>query len=137
MHCDAGVSETLRWSMLMKLLVFWCISLSTDAEVVGSVVTTTLGSPIGAPRVVPRSHRAWGKRFMGLGSSFELSPTQPPLSSHFSRHLVKRTGLAPSFFGFKNIAPSQSDVGVLPSGLAQPPLSPSVSSKLDSEPLDL
>ncbi|KAF4383541.1 hypothetical protein F8388_014041 [Cannabis sativa] len=97
------------------------------------------GSPVGTPEVapampnlplpanIPESNGPWRKHFLQLGSPIHLSPSHPPLTSHFSKPLMKRKELAPSFVGFKNIAPTQSDVGVLPSGLAQPPLSPSVS----------
>ena len=118
--------------------------LSTDAEVPNNRPVTTSESSIGAPQVtpvmpnlplpanLPESHGSWRKQLLRLGSPVELSPTYPPLSLHLPKPLIKRSGLPPSLVGFENIAPTQSAVGLLPSGLAQPPLSPSVSSKLES-----
>lgn len=133
----------------MKLLLFWYLVSITEANVPDNLLITSSGSPIGAPKAapampdlplpanIPQSNRPWQKRFLRLDSPIQLSPTHPPSTSHLSKPLMKRSGMAPSFFGFKNIAPTHSDVGVLPSGLAQPPLSPSFSSKFDSRSLVL
>lgn len=118
--------------------------LSTDAKVPNNRPATTSESSIVAPQVasfmpnlplpanLPQSHGSWRKQFLQLGSPVELSPTYPPLSLHLPKPLMKRSGLPPSLVGFENIAPTQSAAGLLPSGVAQPPLSPSVSSKLES-----
>lgn len=139
---NAGIFKSPQW-LLIKLILLWCIISSTDAEVPNNRRLTTSESPVGAPQVapampdlplpanVPQSRGSWRKHFLRLGSPVELSPTHPPLSSHFSEPLMKRSGLPPSFVGFKDLAPTQSAIGLLPSGLAQPPLSPSVSSKLE------
>ena len=98
------------------------------------VVTGYSGHPIGAPVAVKHFRGVHRKRFARLGSSVEIAaaPIQSPLSSHWSRHLVMRTGTgASSAIGLKGIAPTpSSEIGMLPSSLVQPPLSPSVSSKL-------
>ncbi|XP_062083666.1 proline-rich receptor-like protein kinase PERK3 isoform X2 [Humulus lupulus] len=113
----AGMLKESQW-LWMKLLLFWFLISISEAYAPDNLLITSSGSPIGVPK---------------LGSPIHLSPSHPPLTSHFSKPLMKRRDLAPSFVGFKNIAPMQSDNGVLPSGLAQPPLSPSVSNccKLD------
>ncbi|PON72373.1 Mitogen-activated protein kinase kinase kinase [Trema orientale] len=133
-----GILRNSQW-LLMKLLLLWYLISITEANVPDNPLITSSESPFGAPKVapampdlplpanIPQSNRQWQKRFLRLGSPVQVSPAHPPLTTHFSRPLMKRSGLAPSFFGFKHIAPTQSDIGVLPSGLAQPPLSPSVS----------
>ncbi|XP_024019411.1 proline-rich receptor-like protein kinase PERK3 isoform X1 [Morus notabilis] len=135
---DSGIFKSPQW-LLIKLILLWCIISSTDAEVPNNRRLTTSESPVGAPQVapampdlplpvnVPLSRGSWRKHFLRLGSPVELSPTHPPLSSHISEPLMKRSGLPPSFVGFNDLAPTQSAIGLLPSGLTQPPLSPSVS----------
>ncbi|KAF4370062.1 hypothetical protein G4B88_028339 [Cannabis sativa] len=134
----AGMLKESQW-LRRKLLLFWFLMSITEAYAPDNLLITSSGSPVGTPEVapampnlplpanIPESNGPWRKHFLQLGSPIHLSPSHPPLTSHFSKPLMKRKELAPSFVGFKNIAPTQSDVGVLPSGLAQPPLSPSVS----------
>ncbi|KAF7804933.1 Receptor-like serine/threonine-protein kinase ALE2 [Senna tora] len=50
-----------------------------------------------------------------------------PASSHLSKPFMKRSELGPQIPGFKDISPMHSTAGSIPSGLAQPPLSPYVS----------
>lgn len=138
----AGILKKLQW-LLMKLLLLCLLVSITEANVPNNLLIPSSGSTIGAPKVAPampdlplpantpQSNRPWRKPFLRLGSPVQLSPTLPPSTSHFSKPLMRRSGLAPSFFT-KNISPTQSHLGALPSGLAQPPLSPSVSSKLGS-----
>lgn len=144
MSALAGKFRSSR-CLFIKLILLWYVMLSTDAEVPNNRPVTTSESSIGAPQVapampnlplpanLPRSHGSWRKQFLRLGSPVELSPVYPPLSLHLPKPLIKRSGLPPSLVGFKNIAPTESAVGLLPSGLAQPPLSPSVSNCCESD----
>ncbi|KAF9669248.1 hypothetical protein SADUNF_Sadunf14G0088100 [Salix dunnii] len=51
----------------------------------------------------------------------------PPTSSRLSKPSMKKNGLVSPSVGLVDVAPSQSGDGTNPTGLAQPPLSPSVS----------
>uniref|UniRef100_A0A6N2NA23 Protein kinase domain-containing protein n=1 Tax=Salix viminalis TaxID=40686 RepID=A0A6N2NA23_SALVM len=51
----------------------------------------------------------------------------PPTSSHLSKSSMKKNGLVSPSVGLVDVAPTQSGDGTNPTGLAQPPLSPSVS----------
>ncbi|KAJ6400946.1 hypothetical protein OIU84_016381 [Salix udensis] len=57
----------------------------------------------------------------------------PPTSSRLSKSSMKKNGLVSPSVGLVDVAPTQSGDGTNPTGLAQPPLSPSVSDccKLD------
>ncbi|KAL5561026.1 hypothetical protein UlMin_030773 [Ulmus minor] len=111
---DTGILKNLQW-LLMKLFLLWYVISIIDSDVANKLLITAIPD-LPLPANVP------------LGSPIASSPTHPPLSSHFSKPFIKkRSVLAPSFAGFKDISPAQSTVGGLPSGLAQPPLSPSVS----------
>ena len=52
-----------------------------------------------------------------------------PPSSCLSKPFMKRSELIPPISSLKNVAPTYSAAAAIPSGLTQPPLSPSVSSK--------
>ncbi|XP_054802039.1 proline-rich receptor-like protein kinase PERK3 isoform X2 [Prosopis cineraria] len=56
-----------------------------------------------------------------------LSTGYPPASLHSSNPFMKDSELGPHASGFGDMAPMHSTAGAIPSGLAQPPLSPSVS----------
>ncbi|KAH0982049.1 hypothetical protein GBA52_009226 [Prunus armeniaca] len=91
------------------------------------------------PADLPVSHRHWQKHFLPRAAPVALSPAHPPFygplitaghppaTYRLSRPAMKRSGLAPPLAGFQNIAPAQSSAGTIPSGLAQPPLTPSIS----------
>lgn len=142
--------------LLMKVL-FLCYVISiTEAIVTDALLKAPSGSSTGVPVVAPAMpdlplptnlppfYRPLQKPISPVGAPIALSPRQPPIygplitsghpptRSRLSKPLTKRSGLAPPYSSFKNIAPTQSHAGALPSGLAQPPLSPTVSSKLDS-----
>ncbi|KAJ6329017.1 hypothetical protein OIU77_010652 [Salix suchowensis] len=51
----------------------------------------------------------------------------PPTSSRLSKSSMKKNGLVSPSVGLVDVAPPQSGDGTNPTGLAQPPLSPSVS----------
>lgn len=143
--------------LLMKVLLSCYVISITEAVVPDALMLAAAGSPTGAPVVAPAMpnlplpanlppfYRPFQKPISPVGAPVALSPThpsshdplvtsgQPPTNYRLSKPFMKRTGSAPPLSSFKNIAPAQSHAGTLPSGLAQPPLSPTVSSKLDSE----
>ncbi|KAF3436552.1 hypothetical protein FNV43_RR23644 [Rhamnella rubrinervis] len=135
----------------MKVL-FLCYVISiTEAVVTDALLKAPSGSPTGVPMVAPAMpdlplpanlpplYRPLQKPVSPIGAPIALSPTNPPtygplrtsghppISSRLSKPLMRRTGSAPLYSTFRNIAPAQSHAGALPSGLAQPPLSPTVS----------
>lgn len=85
-------------------------------------------SPHGAPKLLGRPAQP---PYYGPLMTF----SHPPSSSSLSKPLMKRNatpkpGLTPP--QFTDIAPSHSSSGSIPSGLAEPPLSPYASSKMHS-----
>ena len=79
-------------------------------------------SPHGAPTfVVPPAHPPNYGPLITSG--------HPPTSSRLSKPSMKKNGLVPPSVGLVDVAPTQSGDGTNPTGLAQPPLSPSVSGK--------
>lgn len=58
-----------------------------------------------------------------------VASVHPPTSSHFSKPSMKRNTHSPGA-GLVDISPTQSSSRALPDDLTQPPLSPSVSSKM-------
>uniref|UniRef100_A0A6M2ECM0 Protein kinase domain-containing protein n=1 Tax=Populus davidiana TaxID=266767 RepID=A0A6M2ECM0_9ROSI len=56
-----------------------------------------------------------------------ITSGHPPTSSRLSKPSMKKNGLVPPSVGLVDVAPTQSGDGTNPTGLAQPPLSPSVS----------
>lgn len=148
----------LRWLLLKWLLVLFYVISIADADVSNDLLEAPLVSPTSAPLAapaipglplpadLPQFHKPRHKHFSPRGApTTALSPAHPPFygplvtpghpptSSRLSKPLMKRSVLAPPIASFKNIAPTQSGAGALPSGIAQPPLSPSGSGKLCSE----
>lgn len=146
-----------RVQLLSMKVLFLCYVISiAEAVVTDALLKAPSGSPTGLPLVAPAMpdlplpanlppfYRPLQKPISPVGSPIALSPTNPPTygppitsghpptSSRLSKPLMRRSGLAPPYSSFKNMAPTQSHAGALPSGLAQPPLSPTVSGKLDS-----
>lgn len=148
----------LRWLFQKRLLVLFYVIYITDADVSNDLLEAPLVSPTSAPLIAPAIpdlplpadlplfHKPRHKHFSPRGApTTALSPAHPPFygplvtpghpptSSRLSKPMMKRSVLAPPIASFKNIAPTQSSAGSLPSGLAQPPLSPSVSGKFCSK----
>jgi hypothetical protein len=148
----------LRWLLRKRLLVLFYVIYITNADVSNDHLEAPLVSPTSAPLTapaipdlplpadLPMFHKPRHKHFSPRGAPTTalspahppfygalLTPGHPPTSSRLSKPLMKRSVLAPPIASFKNIAPTQSSAGAPPSGLAQPPLSPSVSGKLCSE----
>lgn len=96
------------------------------------------------PSNLPLIHRSHRRHFSPHGAPTLIAPAQPPLygplitvrhpptSSHLSKPSMKSASMPPGA-NFPNIAPTQISPGDIPSGLAQPPLSPEVSSKIFSK----
>ena len=148
----------LRWLLHKRLLVLFYVIYITDADVSNDHLEAPFVSPSSAPLTapaipdlplpadLPMFHKPRHKHFSPRGAPTTalspahppfygalLTPGHPPTSSRLSKPLMKRSVLAPPIASFKNIAPTQSSAGAPPSGLAEPPLSPSVSGKLCSE----
>ncbi|XP_041022179.1 proline-rich receptor-like protein kinase PERK3 [Juglans microcarpa x Juglans regia] len=140
-----GVPEKLLWWLMKRLLLLFYVILITDADVPNNLLEAPLVSPTTAsaipdlplPAELPLLHKHQHKHFSPRGApKIALSPahapsygplvtsSHPPTSSRLSRPSMKRTALAPPVTSFEHIAPMQSGAGAVPSGLAQPPLSP-------------
>lgn len=63
-----------------------------------------------------------------------INTGQPPESSHLPIPFKERNEWKPSISGFEDIAPIHSSAAAVPSALAQPPVSPDVSSKSSHPP---
>lgn len=129
--------------LLMMQLFLGYVTSKTEAVLPGSPTAVPAMAPavpnLPLPANLPPFNRPLQKPISPVAAPIALSPAHPPFydplitsghpptSSRLSKHLIKRKGLG----SFKDIAPTQSHAGELPSGLAQPPLSPTVSSKFD------
>ncbi|KAM1166509.1 hypothetical protein ACFX1T_025706 [Malus domestica] len=134
-------SPPLDHPRLGSLLVFCYVISITEASEHYDLLEGPSVSPSSATWAasVSHSHRRWQKNFLPHAAPVALSPAHPPFygplitaghpptASRLSKLSMKRGGLAPPLAGFKNIAPTQSSAGTIPSGLAQPPLTPSIS----------
>ncbi|BFG23855.1 hypothetical protein CerSpe_101290 [Prunus speciosa] len=138
-----GILKKVRWLSMKYLLLFCYVISIIDA----APSISPMGAPWPAPDMpnlplladLPVSHKHWQKHFLPRAAPVALSPAHPPFygplitaghppaTSRLSRPAMKRSGLAPPLAGFQNIAPAQSSAGTIPSGLAQPPLTPSIS----------
>ncbi|KAJ7977675.1 Kinase family protein [Quillaja saponaria] len=148
---SAGVLIKVQQLLLKWLFVLCYMVFITDADLDNNLLEAPTVSPSRAPlgsvvpdlplpAKLPLSHRPLRKHMLSQDTSVPtVSPAyppnygplitagHPPTSSHFSKPLMKRSGLTPPISGFKDIAPIQSHDGAIPSALAQPPLSPYVS----------
>ncbi|CAN6569927.1 unnamed protein product [Malus baccata var. baccata] len=136
-----GILSKVQWLLMNQLLVFCYVISITEASEHYDLLEGPSVSPSSAPLAasVSHSHRRWQKHFLPYAAPVALSPAHPPFygplitaghpptASRLSKLSMKRGGLAPPLAGFKNIAPTQSSAGTIPSGLAQPPLTPSIS----------
>lgn len=79
-------------------------------------------SPYGAPALPPKY------------GHFVISA--PPLSTRLSKPSMKKSGSVPPSASLPSphLSPVQPEPNTIPTGLAQPPLSPSISSKIDVSP---
>ncbi|CAK7348441.1 unnamed protein product [Dovyalis caffra] len=141
------------WYLFLQLLVILCYVISiTDADLADNLFEGPTLSPsrvpLAAPAIpdlplpanLPLLHKPWKKHFSPHGApAFVVAPAQPPnygplitsghppTSSRLSKPSTKKNALVPPSVGLVDVAPTQSGDGTNPTGLAQPPLSPSVS----------
>uniref|UniRef100_A0A5B6ZIR2 Putative proline-rich receptor-like protein kinase PERK15 isoform X2 n=1 Tax=Davidia involucrata TaxID=16924 RepID=A0A5B6ZIR2_DAVIN len=148
----SGVLKKVQWLMLKQLLVLCYVLYITDADLPDNVLEAQLLSPtpLAAPAIpdlplpanLPLFHKAHWKHFSPHGASkLMIAPAQPPnygpliTSTHppssprLSKPSMKKSGLVPPSVGLApprlaDVAPTQSSAGTIPTGLAQPPLSP-------------
>lgn len=146
-----GVLEKAQWLLLRQLLVLCCVIYITDADLLNNQLEAPLlspgSAPLDAPAIpdlplpanLPFFHRPRRKHL-----SPHVAPAQPPYydplitsghpstSPHLSKSSMKKFGLPPPSHGLMppqlvDIAPTHSSAGAIPTALAQPPLSPSIS----------
>lgn len=152
-HFDLLRGAFRKFHLLLKLLLaLSCIICSTNSELADNLLkapsVSPSRSPLTAPAVpdlplpadLPGLHGSRKRHFSPHGApGLKIAPAHPPFydplvtsghpsaSSHLSRPLMKRSKFVPPSAGLADIAPVQSSSGAVPSGLAQPPLSPYVS----------
>lgn len=143
-------------SFLVKLVVLCCAISITNADFSGNLqvpaqspTTAAEGAPavsdLPSPSNRPLVHKPSRRHFAPRSAPTLVAPAQSPLrgplitaghpsiSSRLSKPLIKRSALVPPGMGLPNIAPTQISAGPIPAALAQPPLSPEVSSKIFSK----
>ncbi|GFZ04523.1 protein kinase superfamily protein [Actinidia rufa] len=151
-----GALYRVQWSVIKQLLVLCHVLYITHANL-PELLEANIGSPTRAPLAAPAipelplpsnlplTHVPVRKHFSAHGvPKFVLPPSpppnygplttsiHPPSSPHLSKPSMKKSSLVPPSFGLApprlaDIAPSQHNVGTIPAGLAQPPLSPHTS----------
>ena len=142
-------------SFLVKVVVVLSCAISvTNADFSSNLLNAPAQSPIEAPEGasavsdpplpsnLPLIHRPRQRHFSPHSAPTIVAPAQPPLygplitashpptSSHLSKPLMKRSASVPPGADLPNIAPTQISPGAIAAGLARPPLSPEVSSKI-------
>ncbi|XP_010259278.1 PREDICTED: receptor-like serine/threonine-protein kinase ALE2 [Nelumbo nucifera] len=151
-----GVVKKVRWLLLEYLLILSYRSFVTGAESPNHFSETPqvypLGTPFSRPTVpefplpanLPLFHHSYRKHLSPHAAPAVLMPaappnygslttsSHPPSSSQLSKPSMKRNQLPPPSTGLlpprlTGVAPTHSNAGTLPSGLAQPPLSPHIS----------
>ncbi|KVH94506.1 Concanavalin A-like lectin/glucanase, subgroup [Cynara cardunculus var. scolymus] len=152
-----GSVNNIHWSLLKHLLILCIIICATDADFTDNQIEEQILSPPTAPFAsleipdlplpvrLPLFQKQHRRRLSPLAApKLVLAPAQPPdygplitsthppSSSHLSRPSMRKSETVPPATGLTpprlaDIAPSQSGAGTLPTGLAQPPLSPHAS----------
>ncbi|KAL5859254.1 hypothetical protein ACOSQ4_000550 [Xanthoceras sorbifolium] len=140
----AGLLKKARcW--LPKLLVILCnLTFITDANILNTPLISPTRAPFGDPAIpdlplpanIPPFHRLRKHLSPHGAPTLGIAPVRPPFygplitaghpptSSRLSKPSMKRSALAPPSAGLANISPAQVIPGAIPSGLAQPPLTP-------------
>ncbi|KAK9281744.1 hypothetical protein L1049_004649 [Liquidambar formosana] len=148
---STGVLKKTQWLLLKQLLILCYVIYITDANLPNNQLETPLISPGGAPLAeptipdlplpdnLPLFHRPQWKQISPHVAPARppyygplITSGHPPTSSRLSKPSMKRSGLVPPSSGLTpprlvGIAPTHSSAGAIPAGLAQPPLSPSIS----------
>lgn len=150
----SGLLKKARWSLLTQLLVLCFILCITDADLPDDPLEARIVSPVAAPFAShampdlplpanpPLFQKPHRKHLSRKGAPmFVLAPAQPPnygplitsghppSSSHLSKPSMRKSAFVPPVAGIvpprlADIAPTLSGAGTIPTGLAQPPLSP-------------
>ncbi|EOX95284.1 Kinase superfamily protein isoform 2 [Theobroma cacao] len=144
-------------SFLVKVMVVLSCAISvSNADITRNLLQWPAQSPTRVPESAPAVsdrplplNRPRQKHFSPRSAPTLVAPAQPPLygplitsshpptSSRLSKPLMKRSTSVPPGADLPNIAPTQISPGTIPAGLAQPPLSPEVSSPVVvSEPVE-
>ncbi|WRX10839.1 Protein kinase domain - like 10 [Theobroma cacao] len=144
-------------SFLVKVMVVLSCAISvSNADITRNLLQWPAQSPTRVPESAPAVsdrplplNRPRQKHFSPRSAPTLVAPAQPPLygplitsshpptSSRLSKPLMKRSASVPPGADLPNIAPTQISPGTIPAGLAQPPLSPEVSSPVVvSEPVE-
>lgn len=139
----AGVLKKAQYLLPEILFILCSVVFFADASLADNLLKETSVSPSQAPLVAPAIpdlplpanlplfHRSRRKHLLPHGAPAHppffgplVTSSQPPTSSSFSKPLMKRNALEPPSAGLANISPAQFSTGTIPSGLAEPPLSP-------------
>lgn len=133
----SGIIQDVHWLIRTQLLLFCCLSSITTADLLDRISETEALSPstvILGTSAIPElplhvsMHVSHKHRRKHPGSY--SSPAQSPgYKTSLERRGLIATSASPSPQGLPEIAPSQPESSTLPTGLAQPPLSPSILSK--------
>ena len=144
-------------SFLVKVMVVLSCAISmANANFSRNILQAPVESPTRVPEVasavsdlplpsnLPLIHRPRQRYFSPRSTPTLVAPAQsllygplitashPPTNSRLSKPLMKRSASVPPGVDLQNFAPTQISPGAIPSGLAQPPLSPE-SSKIFSK----
>ena len=145
----AGLSRRV-WYLFLQLFINSCFVISiTNADLADhqfkgptlSPSTVPLDAPaipdLPLPANLPLLHKPRKKHLSPRGAPAHppnhgplITFGHPPTSSRLSKSSMKKNGLVSPSVGLVDVAPTQSGDGTNPTGLAQPPLSPSVSGKI-------
>lgn len=150
----AGLLKKAQYLLPEILFILCSIVIFTDANLADNLLKETSVSPSQAPLVAPAIpdlplpanlplfRRSRRKHLLPHGAPAHppfcgphITSRQPPTSSSLSKPLMKRSALEPPSAGLANISPAQFSTGTVPSGLAEPPLSPDSSGKMYSKQL--
>ncbi|KAI4349748.1 hypothetical protein L6164_010308 [Bauhinia variegata] len=146
-----GLLMKVQHLLLKWLLALSCVVFIADVGAYSKAMEAPYVSPARPPMAAivvrdqplpanfPVSYRHGWKHFPSHGvaipaqspahppSDHLISAGQPPVSSRLSKPFTKKSELRPPIPSFRDIAPTHSASGAIPSSLAQPPLSPYVS----------
>ncbi|PIN16182.1 Serine/threonine protein kinase [Handroanthus impetiginosus] len=143
--CGSGLLQEFRWSVLKHLLILCSLLSITDASLRCKMLEREAFSPatVGMPKLPLLADLPSFRRSRWTHLSPYVAPAQPPNRGHFvisappsssrlSKPSMKKSGSGPASASLPSpllseIAPAQPEPSTIPAGLAQPPLSPSIS----------
>lgn len=149
-----GLLEEVRWSFLKRLLLLCSLLSFADANLRDKMLESEAVSPatvlldapampeLPLPAKLPFFQKPHPNHLRPYGA-----PAQPPNYGHFvisapsstsrlSNPSMEKSGSVPASTSLPpprlaGISPAQPEPSTMPAGLAQPPLSPGISSKID------